>query len=99
MAKSIFFDTSEKFSLRSNFNTNSSSYVKWKKLLVFLTFLVSFKQNQRMLHPLPSEDARSRRQSRDWFAKDAGVKIIPPATGTFESVIFTFMDEGWAQGE
>src|SRR4051812_16243160 len=34
----------------------------------------------------------------DWFAKDAGVKIHPPAPGKYGSVVFTFMNEGWAQG-
>ncbi len=34
----------------------------------------------------------------DWFANDAGVKINPPVNGKYGSVIFTFMNEGWAQG-
>lgn len=34
----------------------------------------------------------------DWFAKDAAIKINPPAKGKFGSVIFTFTSEGWAQG-
>jgi predicted choloylglycine hydrolase len=34
----------------------------------------------------------------DWFAKDAAIKINPPSSGKFGSVIFTFLNEGWAQG-
>lgn len=34
----------------------------------------------------------------DWFAQDGAIKINPPATGKYGSVIFTFLSEGWAQG-
>ncbi len=34
----------------------------------------------------------------DWFASDAAVRIIPPSGDRFGSVIFTFENEGWAQG-
>lgn len=34
----------------------------------------------------------------DWYAKDAGIKIMPPTAIRYGSIIFTFMSEGWAQG-
>ena len=34
----------------------------------------------------------------DWFTNDAAIKINPPTTGKYGSVIFTFLSEGWAQG-
>jgi hypothetical protein len=34
----------------------------------------------------------------DWFAKDSAIKINPPGEGRYGSVIFTFQNEGWAQG-
>jgi hypothetical protein len=34
----------------------------------------------------------------DWFAKDAAIRVIQPRPGRYGSVIFTFMNEGWAQG-
>jgi hypothetical protein len=34
----------------------------------------------------------------DWFGNDAAIKINPPSTGKYGSVIFTFLSEGWAQG-
>lgn len=34
----------------------------------------------------------------DWLAKDAAIKINPPSSEKFGSVVFTFASEGWAQG-
>ena len=34
----------------------------------------------------------------DWFSRNPGIAINPPNSKRFGSVIFTFMDEGWAQG-
>jgi|GEM_PF-3217198 len=34
----------------------------------------------------------------DWFAKDGALKIVPPNSSRYGSVVFTFMSEGWAQG-
>lgn len=34
----------------------------------------------------------------DWFAKNAAVRMIPATEDRYSSIIFTFEDEGWAQG-
>ncbi|NQZ78271.1 MAG: carboxypeptidase-like regulatory domain-containing protein, partial [Ekhidna sp.] len=34
----------------------------------------------------------------DWFANDAALKILPPSSSRYGSIIFTFESEGWAQG-
>jgi hypothetical protein len=34
----------------------------------------------------------------DWTASDGAIRIVPPAAGSYGSVIFTFSSEGWAQG-